>query len=142
MSERFRNSIEFKSTEALAMTLFDEICPHGEFDFNTLIPSPDHIKGTDQETKWNTLHWNTKWNAYHTSMEWRDGTAKLEFSTANGSPFAVFAAFGKRYKIDFTVKYLQELPGGGAVDSYKVAPDGSVKVISSIVLGEDGKPRV
>lgn len=142
MSDRFRNLIEFKSTEVQARTVFNEICPHGEFDFNTLIPSPAHAKSTDQYTEWNYEHWNVKWNAWETSMEWRDGTAKLEFTTANGVPFAVFEAFGKRYKIDFTVEYLQELPGGGAIDSYKVEPDGSVKVISSVKLGEDGKPRV
>ena len=140
MSERFINTLEFKATEDQARTIFNEICPHGEFDFNTLIPSPSHITGADEEPEWNYGHWNTKWNAWNTHMAWREGTAKLEFTSGNGSPSAVFAAFGKRFKIDFTVEYLQELPGGGAMDSYKVEPDGSVHLFSSIALGEDGMP--
>ena len=76
------------------------------FDFNTLIPIPDHIYqgnigaaerekyGEDNWYDWcsSPNNWNTKWNAYDVS---RNSDTVLTFSTAWSHPFPIIKALSE-----------------------------------------------
>lgn len=90
------------------------------FDFNTIIPMPDHIYkgdvgqaerikyGKNTSLDWCTEHWNTKWPAYsHVRYEGSFG-----FDTAWSHPFPVMKELSEKYPVtEFIVAYADEDSG-------------------------------
>ena len=83
-----------------------------DFDFNKLIPEPEHIKDEgstpysgdakfppwyDWRCKWRCKNWSTKWNAYRTEVV-REGEAIwLSFDTAWAPPVPIFNEVARRF---------------------------------------------
>lgn len=89
------------------------------FDFNKLIPMPDHIyKGNIGETErqkygknnwydWGVENWGTKWNAYNSSITEENGLVFLKFDTAWSVLDPIIKELSKRYP-SMTVEYFDE----------------------------------
>ena len=108
--------------------ILDAIVPKDEngfdtFDFNTLVPIPDHIYrgdigaaerekyGADNWYDWcsSPNNWNTKWNAYDVS---RNSDTVLTFSTAWSHPFPIVEALSELYPDEeILVAYADENTG-------------------------------
>lgn len=84
------------------LTPYLKPCKEGDFDFNTIIPTPSHIfqgpLGKAEEEKygiescwydWNIKNWGTKWNAYESLTH---SPKLVQFDTAWTPPLPVYAA--------------------------------------------------
>ena len=83
------------------------------FDFDRLIPQPEHIKdepdveiplrGDISGSKrpawydWRCQNWGTKWNACHSRVEREAATIFLSFDTAWSPPSPIFNEIAKRF---------------------------------------------
>jgi hypothetical protein len=79
------------------------------FDFNKLIPMPEHIKDSDEPVAyaglegvpawyaWALDNWGTKWNACDAEYSTKDPERVLWFDTAWSPPVPVFEALAKRF---------------------------------------------
>ena len=96
------------------------ICsPEGQFDFETLIPTPlsvyrgglskdDNIDFPQKWHSWNVENWGTKWNSCDTWIEVHGEVAHIKFLTAWSCPYPIIVAFANKFNISFEYKYLDE----------------------------------
>lgn len=88
-----------------------------EFDFNVVIPMPEHIfkgnlgfnerekYGKDNWYDWSIEHWGTKWNGGKCRRTYDD---TVEFETAWATPEPVIKAMSEKYKTKVDVYYADE----------------------------------
>lgn len=81
-----------------AVELDHEGTPVGEtaLDFNTVVPMPEHLKGTKSPSddgsmtwyEWSVDNWSTKWNACNSHHDHKEGNTNVvyRFDTAWGPP--------------------------------------------------------
>ena len=111
----------------------------GTFDFNKLIPMPDHIYrgnlgqeerklyGKDNWYDWSISHWGTKWNSYSNDCD--ENSHTLSFQTAWAPPFPIIERLAERYPdVRFTHEWADEDMG------YNV---GTVEYADGEIAGED-----
>jgi hypothetical protein len=78
------------------------------FDFNTLVPMPEHIQNSDEPVAlagftfpawyvWSYEHWGTKWNACHSAYSAKDPENVILFDTAWAPPVPIFEALANRF---------------------------------------------
>jgi hypothetical protein len=115
------NHVSHKLTFAAdkAEQIFAAVCPEGQFDFETLVPSPSNMYHGDLSSddekdfkvnwrNWQIENWGTKWNAYDGKCEVIDDKAVITFDTAWSNPYPVLAAFCNRFQIPFEHRYVDE----------------------------------
>jgi hypothetical protein len=109
-----------------------------EFDFNKLIPEPDEIRRSGDETSafvdallsgkgvvgdrpdeawydWRCDNWGTKWNANDTKIVRKSDAIKLSFETAWGAPIPIFKAIAARFpKLRIEGSFIEEYHHFGA----------------------------
>lgn len=136
-----------KEVEKFKSTHFNE----KEFDFNTIIPMPNHIFRGDLGTKerekhgsnnwydWSIFNWGTKWNAGYTEF-YSDDISKrgkkyvldFKFDTAWSVPMPIYYQLAKMYpKLSISVSYDEEGMGfagdleikNGKVKEYERNPE-------------------
>ena len=111
-----RNQVSVGNKQAL-----DECIKRGEkgdeFDFNVVIPMPEHIfrgnlgfnehekYGKDNWYDWSIEHWGTKWNGGQCRRTYDD---TVEFETAWATPEPVIKAMSEKYKTKVEVYYADE----------------------------------
>ena len=90
------------------------------FDFNNLIPMPEHIQNTDEEVirasgfklpawyAWGVDNWGTKWNASEARYSTKEPDTAIWFDTAWAPPVPVFEALAKRFPEHEIVVYSHE----------------------------------
>jgi len=78
------------------------------FDFQKLIPMPDHIergnlsleqieKNPNNWYDWSYANWGTKWNACDTTLRQEGEKIFLSFDTASSVPEPIFKEIAKRF---------------------------------------------
>ena len=78
------------------------------FDFNTLVPMPEHIKNSNEEVDmcgfkvpawhdWSCENWGTKWNACDSQYSTKDPEHAIWFDTAWSPAVPVFEALANRF---------------------------------------------
>jgi|LULH01.1.fsa_nt_gb hypothetical protein len=100
----------------------ETIVEHHEFNFDSIIPMPEELKGTtsngtvrpELEKKyghsdwyhWCIHNWGTKWNAC--DVKWHDDT-HVTFDTAWAAPFEIFEALSEQHpNVEMHIKYADE----------------------------------
>jgi len=90
------------------------------FDFNTLIPMPEHIQNSNEEVvresgfkvpawySWAIDNWGTKWNASEARYASNDPERGIWFDTAWAPPAPVLEALAKRFPAHEIVVYSDE----------------------------------
>ena len=125
-----------------------------KFDFNKLIPMPEHIfrgdLGPDERKKygadnwydWSVEHWGTKWNAYE--VWWGDDV--VEFNTAWSSVPKIVRALSKRFPdvkmdyqladedIGYNVGSITGIVAGNLDGASEFIPDGGSKAAFDLAL--------
>jgi hypothetical protein len=78
------------------------------FDFNRIVPMPEHIQDCDEEVDlhgfkvptwraWSVENWGTKWNAYDARFSTKDPEHTVEFDTAWAPLVALFKSPAKQF---------------------------------------------
>jgi hypothetical protein len=79
------------------------------FDFNTLVPMPEHIQNSNEEVarpsgftvpawySWAIANWGTKWNASESRYSTTNPQSVIWFDTAWDPPVPVFEALAKGF---------------------------------------------
>ncbi len=92
-----------------------------DFDFQRLIPCPDHIyrghiSGDDEKDfggntwlHWNNRNWGTKWNCYEVHIKETEDGLEIKFNTAWSVPYPPVIAFAQKLKKhSFLFEYFDE----------------------------------
>jgi hypothetical protein len=76
------------------------------FDFNTLVPMPEHVQNSDEEVAvdgfpawyvWSNEYWGTKWNARCAQHSTKEPEHVIWFDTAWAPPVPIFEALANRF---------------------------------------------
>jgi hypothetical protein len=68
------------------------------FDFNTLIPMPEHIQNSEAAWfTWSVENWGTKWNSHFAKYSTKEPECVLCFGTAWTPPEPVFKSLAKQF---------------------------------------------
>jgi hypothetical protein len=121
------NRITFAAEKA--DEVFAAVIRDGDFDFETLVPSPPNMyhgdlsasDESDFQVNWNNWsreNWGTKWNAYQGKHGIENGEAFIYFQTAWAPPWPVMAAFCNRFKIAFVHRYFDEGENFWGIDTW------------------------
>jgi Api92-like protein with ferredoxin domain len=89
------------------------------FDFNNLVPMPEHIQKADEEVDfaslnvpawyaWSLQNWGTKWNACDAKYSTTDPENVIWFDSAWSPPVAVFQSLAKRFPVHEIVIHSDE----------------------------------
>lgn len=127
------NHVSHKITFAAEKSaeVFAVVCDDGQFDFQTLVPSPPHmyhgdLSGDDEKDfpinwlSWSRENWGTKWNAYSGRCDVIGDKAIITFDTAWANPYPILSAFCNRFQIPFEHRYFDEGSNFWGIDEWGI----------------------
>lgn len=123
MPNHVMNKMTISGTSSIIDELLNKVTTDTTpFDFNGIIPMPDHIYRGDLGNKelalygknnwydWSVENWDTKWNAYDVVLE-RDfpNEVRIQFCTAWNEPYPIYFALNEQYPdLDIYIEFANE----------------------------------